>query len=119
MKSRLCFGIIVSLATLALLVAWKMDPSFARVPSPGKTLYAAVVAFIMASILIFSANVLLALAKGKKAKSEEELEAIMVPAMRAQQYDDRIVKWTEIPRFVISALCLGVLLAFGLHFLVR
>lgn len=119
MKSRLYFGIIVSLTTLAFIVAWKMDAVFARVPSPGKTLYAAVVTFVMTSLLIFSANVLLAVAKGKKAKTEEELEEIMVPAMRAQEYDDRIMKWTQVPRFVISALCLGVALAFCLHFLVR
>src|SRR4051794_40686708 len=103
MKSRLSFAAIVVITAVAFFAAWKLDPAFNRVPSPGKTLYVAFAFFVMASILIFSANVLLAVAKGKKAKSEEELEAIMVPAMRAQEYDDRIVRWTAIPRFFVSA----------------
>jgi len=61
-----------------MLVAWKKDPSFRTLPSPGKAVTLALFSFLMASVLIFSANVLLALAKGKKAKTEEELEAIVV-----------------------------------------
>jgi len=118
MKSRLYFGLTVALTALGLLVAWKIDPLFARIPSPGKTLYIAVASFILASVLIFSANVLLAVARGKEANSEDELEAIMAPAMRAEKYDDRIMKWTEIPRFIVSAMCLGALCAFGLHFFI-
>ena len=48
MKSRLYFGLTVAFTALGFLVAWKIDPSFARVLSPGKTLYVAIVAFVMA-----------------------------------------------------------------------
>ena len=52
-------------------------------------------------------------------EDEQELEAIMVPAMRSEEYDDRIMRWTEVPRLVVSGVCLGVVLAFGVHYLIR
>ena len=77
--------------------------------------YFAIFGFVMASVLIFCANLLLALAKGKKAKSEDQLEAIVVPAMQAREYDDRILKWTEVPRAIVFGAFLGALCAAGIH----
>ena len=119
MKLWMIFGISIVTTAMALLIAWRKDPSFDTVPTPGMTVYCVIFGFVMASLLIFSANVLLALAKGKKAKSEEELEAIVVPAMEARECDDRILKWTEIPRAIVSGACLGALCAAGIHHFVK
>ena len=63
-----CGSIVVT--AIVLLVAWHKDPSYDTVPTPGKTVYFSIFGFVMASLLIFSSNVLLAVAKGKNAKSE-------------------------------------------------
>ena len=119
MKPRLIFGLVIVATAIILLIAWQKDPSFHSVPTPGMTVYFAISGFVMASVLIFSANVLLALAKGKKAKSEEELEAIVVPAMQARGCDERIMRWTEIPRAIIFGAFLGALCAAGIHHFVK
>jgi apolipoprotein N-acyltransferase len=119
MKPQFTFGFSIVATAIVLLVAWYKDPSYDTVPTPGMAVYFAVFGFVMASLLIFSANVLLALAKGKKAKSEEELEAIVVPAMQARECDDRILKWTVIPRAIVSGASLGALCAAGIHHFVK
>ena len=119
MKPLLIFGISTVVTVVILLVAWQKDPSFETVPTPAKAVVFAIFGFVMASVLIFSANLLLALVKGKGAKNEEELESIVVPAMQAQEYDDRILKWTEIPRAIVFGAFLGALCAAGIHHLLK
>ena len=115
MKQQIIFGISIVVTVIALLMGWQQDPSFNKLPTPGMTIYFAIFGFIMASLLIFSANAILALTKGRKAKSEEELEAIVVPALQARECDERIMKWTEIPRAILCGACLGALCAVGIH----
>ena len=83
------------------------------------TTYFAVFGFILASLLIFAVNGILAVSKGRGAKNEEELEAIVAPALQGRQYDERIMKYTEIPRAVICGLCVGALCAVGIHHLMK
>jgi ABC-type dipeptide/oligopeptide/nickel transport system permease component len=119
MKSRFIFVVSIVATAIVLLVAWHKDPLCDRVPTPGMAVYFAIFGFAMASLLIFSANVILALVRGKKAKSEEELETIVVPAMRGRECDDRILKWTMIPRAVVFGVSLGALCAAGIHHFVK
>ncbi len=115
MKPQVIFGISIPVTVIALLIGWHQDPSFNRMPTPGMTIYFAVFGFVTASLLIFSANAILAITKGRKAKSEQDLEAIVAPALETREYDDRIVKWTEVPRAIVCGVCLGALCAVGIH----
>lgn len=115
MKPQVIFILSILSSAIGLLVAWRRDPSYDTIPTPGMTIYFAIFGFVMASILIFSANAILALSRGRKAKSEEELETIVAPALQGQEYDDRILKWTVIPRAIISGVSLGALCAVAIH----
>ena len=119
MKPLAIFGISVVVAIVAFLIGWRQDPAFGRFPTPGMTVYFAIFGFIMASLLIFSANAIPALTKGRKAKSEEELESIVVPALQGRECDERIMKWTEIPRAIICGVCLGAVCAAGIHHFIK
>lgn len=115
MRPQVIFILSILSAAIGMLVAWHKDPSYHTVPTPGMTIYFAICGFVMASALIFSANAILALSKGRKVKSEEELEAIVAPALQGREYDDRILKWTEIPRAIVSGMSLGALCAVAIH----
>src|SRR6187401_2075004 len=119
MKPRTVFGISTLVTTSALLIGWRFDPSFNSLPTPGTVVFWAVCGFIMASLLMFSTNAMFALARGRKAKSEEELESILVPALEGRECDDRILKWTEIPRAIACGMCLGAICASGIHHFTR
>jgi hypothetical protein len=115
MKPQHIFVVTIVVTAVALLLAWHNDPSYDTVLTPGMTVYLAIFGFVIASILIFCANLVLALTRGKKAKSEEELEAIVAPAMEGRECDERILKWTLIPRAIVSGASLGALSAAGIH----
>ncbi len=119
MKQQIIFGISAVITMIGFLIGWRQDPSFDKLPTPGMTVYFAIFGFIMASLLIFSVNAILAITKGKKAKSEEELESIVVPALEGRECDDRILKWTEIPRAIVCGICLGALIAVGIHHFIK
>jgi hypothetical protein len=119
MKPLHIFGFSIVAMLIGLLVAWHYDPTYNRVPTPGMTVYFAIFGFVMASLVIFGANMMLALQKGKKARSEEELEAIVAPAMKGRECDPRILKWTEFPRAIVCGAVLGTLLAAGIHYFVK
>jgi len=119
MKPQVIFGVSILVTMIALLIGWRQDPSFNRMPTPGMTTYFAVFGFVMMSFLIFAANLILAFMKGRKAKSQEELEALVVPAMEARECDDRILKWTAIPSAIACGTCLGAVFAVGIHHFVK
>jgi hypothetical protein len=83
------------------------------------TIYFAIAGFVMASLLIFSANAILALSRGRKAKSEEELEAMVSPALEGRKYDEQIMKWTLYPRAIVSGLSLGALCAVAIYHFIK
>ena len=111
--------IVLLISTLAivtvLLLGWHRDPSYSSFPRPGMTIYFAIAGFVMASLLIFSINVFIALSKGRKAKNEEELEAIVTPALQGRELDEQILKWTTYPRAIVCGLSLGAICAVVIH----
>jgi hypothetical protein len=115
MKSVVVFIVSILTAIIVLLVGWHRDPSYSTFPKPGMTIYFAIFGFVMTSLLIFGANVILAISKGRKAKSEDELEAIVAPALQSREYDERIMKWTVFPRAIVSGLAIGALCAVVIH----
>jgi hypothetical protein len=119
MKPLVVFIVSILVAVIALLVGWHRDPSYSTFPRPGMTVYFAIFGFVMASLLIFSANAILALSRGRQAKSEEELEAIVAPALQGREYDERVLKWTVFPRAIVSGLSLGALCAVVVHHFVK
>jgi heme/copper-type cytochrome/quinol oxidase subunit 2 len=119
MKRNISLGLAAVATTIILLFAWKKDPAFTNIPGPGKIVWITFFIFFMISVLIFTANLLLALARGKNAKTEEDLESIVAPAMQAQEYDNRIITWTEIPRLIALGIFVGALGAAGLHQLIK
>jgi len=119
MKRYIYLGLAAVATTITLLTAWKKDSTFTNIPGPGKIVWVTFFMFFMVSVLIFTANVLLALARGKNAKTEEELESIVAPAMQAQEYDNQILKWTEIPRLIALGIFVGALGAAGVHQLIK
>jgi hypothetical protein len=102
-------------AVTVLLVGWRKDPAYASFPRPATAVVLATISFVVASALLFLANILLALSKGKNAKNEEELEAMIAPALRGQEYDEQILRWTVYPRAIVSGLSLGAVCAVAIH----
>jgi hypothetical protein len=119
MKPLVIFCVSILAAVVVLLVGWHRDPSYSTFPRPGMTIYFAIFGFVMASLLIFSANVILALSRGRKAKSEAELEAMVAPALQGRECDEQILKWTVYPRAIVSGLSLGALCAVVIHHFVK
>jgi len=119
MKPLAIFIVSILAAVIVLLVGWHRDPWYSTFPRPGMTIYFAIFGFVMASLLIFSANVILALSRGRKAKSEEELEAMVAPALQGRECDEQILKWTVYPRAIVSGLSLGALCAVVIHHFVQ
>ena len=115
MKSLVIFIISILAAVIVLLVGWHRDPSYSTFLRPGMTIYCAIFGFVMASLLIFSTNVILALSRGRKAKSEEELEAMVAPALQGRELDEQILKWTLYPCAIVCGLSLGALCAVVIH----
>ncbi len=119
MKSLIVFIVSILTAVIVLLVGWHRDPSYSTLPRPGMTIYFAIFGFVMASLLIFSANVILALSRGRKAKSEEELETMVAPALQGRECDEQILKWSVYPRAIVCGLSLGALCAVFIHHFVK
>ena len=119
MKPKVIFILSLLAVPIVLLVAWRRDPSYSTFPTPGITAYLAIFGFVIASLLIFFANLVLAFSRGRKAKSEEELETIVAPALQGWEYDERILRWTVIPRALVSGVALGALSAVIIHYLMR
>ena len=119
MKPKLVFFASIVLVAIVMMMAWHKDPAFNSVPSPGMTIYFAVFGFVMASLLIFTINAIVAVSRGRKAKDEEELEAMVAPALQGRQYDERIMRHTEIPRAIICGACLGALCAVTVHHFIK
>jgi hypothetical protein len=119
MKPQIVFGLSMVVSAIALLVGWRQDPSFERLPSPSMTIFLALFGFIMASLLIFTVNAILALTQGRKARNETELEGITAPALEGREIDDRVLKCTVIPRALVCGACLGALCAVGIQHLTR
>ncbi len=119
MKPFLVFFGSILAALSVLLVGWHRDPFYATFPRPGMAICFAIFGFVMASLLIFSANLLLALSRGRQAKSEEELEAMVTPALQRGELDAQMLKWTVYPRAIVSGLSLGALCAGGIHHFVK
>ena len=119
MKSLVVFIVSILTAVVVLSAGWRKDPSFSTMPRPGMTVYFAIVGFVMTSLLIWFANGMLALSKGRKAKSVEELGATVTPALEGREYDERIFKWTLYPRAIVSGLSLGALCAVLIHHFAR
>jgi len=119
MKPKAIFILLLLAVPVVLLVAWQRDPSYSTFPRPGITACVAIFGFVIVSLLIFFANLLLAFSRGRKAKSDEELEAIVAPALDGREYDERILRWTVIPRALVSGVALGALCAAVIHYLMR
>src|SRR5688572_21249941 len=107
MKPKVIFILSLLAVPVVLLVAWHRDPSYSTIPTPGITACVAIFGFVIASLLIFSANLILAFSRGRKAKSEEEWETFVAPALEGREYDERILRWTVIPRALVSGIALG------------
>jgi hypothetical protein len=119
MKPVVVFIVSILAAVIVLLAGWHRDPSYSIFPRPGMAIYFAIFGFVMASLLIFSANVILALSRGRKAKSEAELEAMVAPALQGHECDEQILKWTIYPRAIVSGLALGALCSVVIHHFVQ
>src|ERR1041384_5039310 len=100
MKPFIVFIASIVAVMIVLLVGWHRDPAYSTLPTPGITIYFAIFGFVMASLLIFSVNIILAFSRGRKAKSEEELEAMVAPALEGRELDEQILKWTIYPRAI-------------------
>src|SRR5258708_39285160 len=119
MKPIVVFIVSILAVVILLLVGWHRDPSYSIFPRPGMTIYFAIFGFVMASLLIFSANAILAVSRGRQAKSEEELEAMVAPALQGRECDEQILKWTVYPRAMVCGFSLGALCAVAIHHFVN
>ncbi len=119
MKSLLVFIGSILAALSVLLVGWHRDPFYATFPRPRTAVYFAIFGFVMVSLLIFCANVLLVLSRGRRAKSEEELEAMVTPALQRGELDAQMLRWTVYPRAIVSGLSLGAICAGVIHHFVK